>query len=359
MKHVHRAGLWLLSMTPLFTAMPAVAAQPSRVVTARAAVVQDDARIDRMWLREWESAAQYYLPFEDQYICFPTYSPDRPSSNTVSPEDYCRESAYAAEYLDARGRARELPIAKPIEEAQAALWLLRDPAVGQYGFIHSGRIMEIRNRREMIVRYVHLIDGAAMRDARRQEGNEFRRLARELITVPAVSNAKYQGSRERERALAALNQVLEDAADYRFTDRVSATEIQKDRDFSSRSWRIVGYNTTDLVVDERWPQGEAAERGLNLAIVAVDEDYVTAVPAALLARPLTEIQFLEVLESRGLTKADFVAYVEEARRELRRDYIPAVIRRIEGIEDTPEEPEDPADTEEGDGGVNDTVDLAD
>ncbi|MEM9414799.1 MAG: hypothetical protein AAGA29_04885 [Planctomycetota bacterium] len=360
------AGLLLIG--GMFSAGPALSAASGDGVAAK--MVEDsDPRVDRTWVREWEKFAVFYVPFEDGYVCFPDYSPDRPSSAATEVEDYIRETAYEAEFKDEHTRDRSIIITKPVEDAQAALWLLRDPQPGQYGYISTGAIERIIDRDEMILRSVLLLDGALVNADRRAENQTIHDRARELAEGRTRRQApKQQGNRadrrqdaaQRQRSIRQLRQILTEALAFRFADRQSALERQREEEFRQLRWRIVGYNTERLVIEERWPQGEVASRGLHLAIVAVEDGQVTAIPVALLERDLTEVQFLEVIASRGYTKAQFVALVDEMRREHRRDYVEHVINRLEGRDE--EEPvpvaDDEAEPEEKDP-VNDTVELAD
>ncbi len=324
---------------------------------------QADPRVDRTWIREWEKFAPFYLAYNDQYICFPTYSPDRQSSVEKSVETYIRETAYEVRYRDRQGRAQTFVISKPVEDAQAALWLLRDPHVGAYGYISCGYVSQIINERELILRFVRLIFGMEWSELRRQEMQEAREALRAmLISAPNRSRATqksrtvaHPAARQRRDDLLSVSDVIGEALAYRFESRDEAIEYQQSEAFQSRHWHIIGFSTDNIVAEELWPQGAASLAGLHLAIVAVDEETITAVPAAWLERELTELQFLEVIESRGLTKAGFVDLVNQARREHRRDYIPAVLQAMEGIEDDPAENDD---TDSSDG-VNDTVELAD
>lgn len=301
---------------------------------------QDDPRIERTWVREWSNFSKYYLAFEGGYVCFPTYNPAHGGSSLMSVEEYQRETAYEMEYQDEHSRDRSTLITKPIEEAHAALWSLSEPSIGVYGYIHSGKIDQIVSPNELILQYVHLIDGDRVRSEFAQELVGVRDLANELVT----GNARQ-----------AVNTLLRDAVGYRFADRFALIERQKDIVFKRMYWRIIGYNTENLVELERWPQGDAAVGGLQLAVVAVEGDTVTAVPAVLLQRELTELAFLDVLESRGLTKNQFVQLVTQARREHGRGYIPETLRLIEGADAEMGEQVDP----EEDLPVNDTVELAD
>ncbi|XAL99916.1 hypothetical protein OT109_00745 [Phycisphaeraceae bacterium D3-23] len=319
-----------------------------------------DPRIDRTWVREWEDFAEFYVPYEDGYVCFPAYSRDRPSSTTTEVNDYIRRTAYEAEFKDELSRNRSIIISKPVEDAQAALWLLDDPQPGQYGYISTGAIESIVDGDEMILRSVLLLDGAMVTEARHEEGRTLSDRVREL----AAGRNRRVDAAERQRAAREIREMLTEAQTYRFADRQAALERQREEDFRQLRWRIVGFNTERLVVEERWPQGNAARNGLHLAIISVEDGLVTAIPAALLERELTEVQFLEVIASRGYTKAEFVALINEMRREHRRDYIEHVVNRLEGLDAEegaqPAEDDEPEEDEpEEDKPVNDNVELAD
>lgn len=325
----------------------------------------DARKIDRVWVREWERFAHHYLEFEGAYVCFPTYDPDRPSSQTMTLEMYLRDSAYEGRYLDSHNRERTHTVVKPIEEAQAALWLLYHPSPGDYGYIQSGFVYEILNERELVLRAVKLLNGRTLQERRNQDSMETRRALRQLLanqTTPGeyrksmTTASRSNSMQEGDRQLPNVSEFINEVVDYHFADRNAVIPFQHEEGFARRSWRVVGYNTDRIEAKARWPQGEAEAAGLHLAIVAVDEDYITAVPAVWLERELTELQFLEVIDSRGLTKSEFVEMVNQNRREHRREYVEMTLREIEHLDRIPDEPSEGPDADRP---VNDTVELAD
>ncbi|MFI4861926.1 MAG: hypothetical protein ACIAXF_14740 [Phycisphaerales bacterium JB063] len=245
------------------------------------------------------------------------------------------------------------------EDAQAALWLLDDPQPGSYGYISTGAIETIVDHDEMILRRVLLLDGAPVNQALREENQAINGRVVEL----AAGRNRRDDAAERRRAARDIRELLTEAMTYRFADRQAALDLQHTPGFRQLRWRIIGYSTDRLVVEERWPQGDAAHNGLHLAVVSVEEGVVTAIPVALLERDMTEIEFLEVIASRGYTKAQFVELIMQMRREHRRDYVEHVILHLEGLDSETQVEADPSgdegDPEDGDGSVNDTVELAD
>ena len=208
-------------------------------------------------------------PSKTAYYCFPTYSPGRAGSSTTSVEDYIRQTAYEAEYKDEHGRARTLLITKPIEDAQAALWLLRDPKPGDYGYIHSGTIERINDSNDLVLRRVLLLDSEIVLEARHAEGRTLSDLTRDLAAGRTRRQPpKLQGgrnrrgdARQRENALREIREMLNEGQDFHLADPHVRLELHREEAFRELRWRIVGFNTQQLVTQERWaPRRGRAQR---------------------------------------------------------------------------------------------------
>lgn len=362
------------AMAVCASALPAVsgALSPEPVKQDDREAARVEARIDRLWVREWENFAVFYVPYGDGFACFPDYEEGRGGNGEMSVEDYIRETAYEIEYEDENRRDHTLLVAKPREDAQAAMWLLRDPSPGDFGYIHSGLIREIVDGDELIVTHVGLVHWPTVYEARQADLQKVLAESFRLVTgreLPEEDKGKLQrgndnrqDARQRTRSLSRLRPAMREAVNFRYADRAAAYERQKEEDFIALRWRIIGFNTENLTVGARWPQGEAAEEGLHLAVVDVQADgTVVAIPLALLEREMTELQFLDVIQDRQVTKDQFYDWVMAARREHGRDgYVRAVLDLIEGVEEdagTEEAPEGKPEDERPP--VNDSVELAD
>ncbi|MEM9414798.1 MAG: hypothetical protein AAGA29_04880 [Planctomycetota bacterium] len=339
---------WMLAVVALLVASP-MPAQPESSDDGRSATLEqqrEDARVDRLWNRAWREFVPYYIEHEGEFICVPGYDRRLPSSTGMSIDDYQRQSAWDQAYTDERGRDRTRTLVKPDEEAHAAVAIIPVIEVGQYGYIHSGNISQIEDDQTLVLERVWFLDAEAMRDEKKEMKDNVMRGVFEDIG-DAIRDRGRNERRNRGDGIAQRRGAENDAIDWAFEDRAAAAERQAERTFARYRWEIVGYRTNRLEADARWPAGRAAEEGLQLIIVAVEGNNITAVPAETIGRGISEVQFLDLLEERGLTKAEFVELVNEAKREDRSGYLPLVLAQLEG-----EERVDPAEP-------NDSVELAD
>ena len=349
---MHRTPLLCKLLTLCLTAgvlgtVPALAQTDAESLEAR----REQARIDSLWNRAWREFAPFYLEHDDTFVCVPGYDRSLPSSTGVSIRDYQERTAWEQEYTDERGRERTRTLVKPEEEAHAAVATITDIEAGRYGYIHSGNIDRIIDDKTLILDDIWLLDAAAaIEEVKELKASVVQGLVEDV--EGAIRNRGRDERRNRGDGIARRRGAENEAIDWAFEDRTATARRQRGRAFARMDWEIVGYRTDRLTDDARWPTGRAAEEGLQLVIVAVSGNTVTAVPAATIGRGLDEVAFLDMLAQRDITKAQFVEMVNDAKRESRDGYLPVVLAQLEGEDvliDTEVSPED---------GPNDSVELA-
>ena len=306
---------------------------------------REEARIERLWNLNWRTFAPYFLEHEGRFVCVPGYDRSKPSSVGLSISEYRKESIWTQEYEDERGKEVSRKLVKPEEEAFAAVALIPEVKVGQYGYIHSGEIDSIIDDKTVELEDVWLVDAAALREEKKE--------MKEQLWGEVLSDIE-DAIRERGRGRGRRGDIVDrrlaenDALDWGFEVREEAAERQRDSVFSRYTWVVKGYATDRLKAGARWPSEKAKEPGLQLIIVEVDGQTVTAVPTAMLRKGITELQFIDYLQAREMKKADFVEIVTEAKREHRGDYVAHVLAALTGQQA-------PAAADE----VNNEVELAD
>lgn len=315
---------------------------------------REQARVDRLWNLAWRNFASQYIEHDERFICVTNYDPKMPSSTGQSLNAYREKNVLEQTYRDERGRDQVRKIAKPSEEAHAAVALLPEVEPGQYGYIHSGEIADIVDGKTLIMEDVWLVDEEAIEDDRDDKLDlvveDVKEDIAEAIDRAVRRRNAHELRRERGEEFSALK--------WYFEDRDSAISRQREREFSRYEWQIVGFRTDRLAENKRWPSGRAAEQGLQLVIVEVKERdrTVTAVPVAAIGRGINELQFLEALEQRQITKPQFVEMVNDAKRQTndKDEVVAIVLDQLEGK--TPLAPEEDADEEAP---INEAVELAD
>lgn len=300
-------------------------------LTSTSSLAQDldpaeQARVDRVWNRYWRDVAPFYVQHGEAYICVPGYDRRLPSSTGFSASDYQRQTARQVEYQDERGRDQTRVEVKPDDEAQAAVQALPSVAVGTYGHIHSGSIAEIVDGQTVILRDVWLVDAEQVRTDKAEATAAVRREA--LGEVENRVRRARDGRRNNGDTIAEQAGSQRAFVEWAFADREALARRQRDRAFSRLEWRIEGFKTESLRIGERWPDGQT----LQLVIVEVTDREIVAVPAARVGSGLSELDFLNCLEARSITKAQFVDMMNQARREHDRDYLPVLLATLEGEE---------------------------
>jgi len=286
---------------------------------------REEARIERLWNLNWRAIAPHFLEHEGRFICVPGYERSKPSSVGQSISEYRSDSVWIQTYDDERGKEQSRKLTKPEEEAFAAVALIPEVAVGQYGYIHSGKIDEIIDDKTVELEDIWLVDAEAVREEKAQ-------LKKELWgeVLKDVEDAIRDRKRNRRSKFHDRRVLENEAIDWGFEVREEAMDRQRDGVFSRYTWRVEGYETASLKEDARWPSANAREPGLQLIIVEAKGRAVTAVPAASLRKGITELQFIDYLQSRDLNKAAFVEIVNDAKREHRSDYVAHVLAKITG-----------------------------
>eukprot|EP00752_Nemacystus_decipiens_P015052 g13408.t1 len=285
---------------------------------------REEARVERLWNLNWRTFTPSFLEHEGEFICVHGYNKRNPSSLGQSVSQYRSESTLTQAYTDERGRDASRKLTKPEEDAFAAVGLIPHVAVGQYGYIHSGLIESIVDDKTVELENIWLVDAEAVRD-------EKQKLKEELWgeVIEDIRDA-IEGRRNRRDTIRDRREMENDAIDWGFKSREEAADRQRAQVYSRYKWVVKGYATGKLKEDARWPSENAKEPGLQLIIVKIEDRTVTAVPAATLRTGITELQFIDYLRSREITKAQFMEVVNQAKSEHRGDYVAHALAQLTG-----------------------------
>ena len=290
-------------------------------------------RMERLWQQHWREFAAFYLEHDGRYVCFDTYDRTLANSRGLSARDYLKQSAKVFTVREDKGRDVEKTHTKPQGEVDVMVKALPDFAAGHYGFIHSGMIAGIEGPDTLVLRDVWLVDAGEVVREKAQSLEELRRQSwRDAEDAfrdrdrrgPSIVDRHFRGR---------------DLLDWLYAEREDA--VRRQQRMTERRWRIVGFDTRTLVEGKRWPSG--GKDGIQVAIVSVADGVVTAVPASRLGKGLTESQFKQALDQRGMTVERFCEVLTEQKRQNALRYRDAVLEAVEGraVGDTPA----PANTE--------------
>lgn len=336
------AALLLLAVMVVPAASAQVAEEEKSIEQRR-----EDARVERLWNLNWRTIAPNFIEHNGDFICVPGYERSKPSSTGQSVSEYRSKSTWTQTYDDDRGKEVSRKLTKPEEEAFAAVALIPEVEVGQYGYVHSGKIDNIVDDKTVELESIWLVDAEAVREEKKKLKEDLWGEALKDIEDAIRDRGRGRGRGNRGNIFDRRT-VENEALDWGFEVREEAIDRQRDSVFSRYTWVVKGFATGKLKEDARWPSAKAKDPGLQLIVVEVDGRTVTAVPAASLRKGITELQFLDYLQTREIKKADFVEMVTEAKREHRSDYVVHVLAKLTG--DTSVAPDD--------GGGNNEVELA-
>lgn len=309
---------------------------------------REEARVERLWNLNWRAFVNSFVEHEGEYICVPGYERDLPSSTGQSISDYRSKSVWQQTFKDERGEQQTRKLTKPEADAFAAVAMIPEIEVGQYGYIHSGQIEDIIDGKTVQLEDIWLVDSEAVNEEKKELKEKLWGQVLEDIEDAIRDRARKRGGKSSRRL------AENEAIDWGFESREQAIRRQRDSVFTRYDWVVKGFATDRLKEDARWPSAKSKEPGLQLIIVSVEDRAVTAVPAASLRKGITELQFIDYLQTKEMNKAAFIELVTEAKREHRGEYVAHVLAALTG-EESPVAKDD----EDGEGGFNNEVELAD
>lgn len=257
----------------------------------------------------WRKYATLASRIEGGFVVIPKYDRRLESSRGITPHQAMDLLKVEREVRN--GNLVRKQVAYPDRaDAEAYSKALPELRVGQYGWVASAEVVEIIDRKQMIVKDIWLVDRPKLR---KEYEKDRQRSARE-------------NDGEANTELLRFN----------YAKRIEMMEQQEDRDEGfERAFRLVGYDTRGLRVGDRW-------KGLN------DEGFQVAVAYWETPEPdeeeesrrrrdddeprlvLTEVQdrmretldeqgFKELLQARDMTVASFVDLIRTLRENDRRN----------------------------------------
>lgn len=193
-------------------------------------------------------------------------------------------------------------------DAEAYSKALPSLEVGSYGWVASAQVVEIIDRKQLIVKEIWLVDRGKLRGEYEKDKAESAR----------------QNNGEPNKELLKFN----------YAERIKMKEQQEDSDEGfEEQFRIVGYDTRGLRVGDRW-KGHNDE-GFQVAVAYWEEPepeegesrrrrkddprLVLTEVQSLMRDTLDEQGFKKLLNARGMSVADFVDLVRTVRERDRRN----------------------------------------
>ncbi len=320
-------ALAVLVLVLLLTSARASAQALPPLATEEEAAAVPQPRIESAWRSYWQRFAARCAALEGEYVVCPYYDKRYDSNASLTVEEALRGQTRRRTVRVFINLTKQEKYVPPRAEAQALAQALPEWKIGNYGYIHSAEVVEVRSPTDMIVRDIWLVDAD---DVQRQ-------------IEDARLRARAQDGYSRDDSNIQLQ----------FRQRLELIERQGERTFQGPH-RIVGFNTYGLKPGDRW-RGDDPGKGIQLAVVKADDppdeskerrsvrrtrrqrrqtEQLVAVDLRLFANShLTEAQLLELLEQRGLSQRRFAAsllnLLQQKYDEKEDDPVGALLESIE------------------------------
>ncbi len=297
------------------------------------------------WALGWRDCAKYYVGWKGEFYSFAKYDRNYPSSAMIE-NKRMTEKSYSGtpslatlrqSYKDETGQDKKRVLQKDSAEVFAAVSLMPQIADGEYGWIHSGQVVRIVSADEVVLNQLWLVDGEDLASQERkisarllaQDVADFRAKVEDVSRLPRIGGRPPE-HRNNGEIINQYTVMQREAAQWWFAERSKARARQSqawgEDAFAGYEWHVLGFKTEKMKEGMRWPSGD---KGIQLAILVVTNHSVYAAPLAFLEKGLSEVEMLEMLGKRGLTKADFASLAKEARRRDSKNWLLPVINAID------------------------------
>ena len=267
-------------------------------------------RVAPLWERHWRRFAAKTIPFEGDFVSCPAFDRQFPSSAKVTPDQWRHDHSVRRRVGMGGALVQTQTVTPPREEGEAAAMLLPEMAVGQYGHIHSVKVLRVLGPLEMLVDDVWLVDPEQVEAERDRMERDLRQ--------KAGNNSDARGE-------------INDRVDAAFEQRKAAAGRQRRGAFTDQA-RLVGFPTQGLEPGRRYTG--PAGRPFQVAVLRAEDQMsrtgrttstrrssssrarqqLVLGPALDFTTGVTEHQFRAMIEKRGLTDAQFVQMVLDAHQ---------------------------------------------
>lgn len=311
-------ALQLLAMTLTFSS-PAVAEktqvekEKEPKPTAREVLEALDPTTRSRWRRHYGVFARQCIPFEDDYVVCPTYNNRYDSSRLTTVAEAIIAGTERRRLRMGPNLTKNILLKPETEDIEPLVKALPRVEIGEWGYIHSGNVVEVIDDDEMMIDWIWLIDDSEVRDEKRDREDELRE--------EAEARVEAEKRQTNNRRIRVDYRAIREKVDFEFKYREELADQQRDNSFRN-TVRLVGFNTAGLVKRMRWGGGAGVD-GIQIAIVAQEKygnprkpglRYV-AVPARWFRDGLTEEQFIDMLDKRGMSVTEFVEFMQNAKRD--------------------------------------------
>lgn len=255
----------------------------------------------------WRKYAVFASEIEGGFVVIPKYDRRLESSRRIS-------TAQAMEHLKVEKEVRQGNLVRKRskfpdrEDAEAYSKALPNLSVGSYGWLASVEVVEVIDRKQMIVKEVWLINTPKLR--------------------AEYEKAKARSARENN------GEPNMDLLRFNYAERIKLTKQQEDRDAGfEREFRLVGFDTRGLRVGERWKG--LNDEGFQVAVAMWEQPepkedegrrrrkpeprLVLTEVETIMRKTLDEQGFKSLLASREMTVAAFVDLLRTVRERDRRN----------------------------------------
>ncbi len=309
------------------------------------AIEKDPKRIAALWRIHWRLYAMRTAQVGNEFYTCATYDARYPSSRHVTVSQLMSR-ATQVQKIRSGNLIKTREIAPDRDDAKLAAESIMEIKAGEYGYITSAKVDKVVGPDEMIISNIQLIDSKQVAEDKKRDLAKVPQIRKRNVT--SRSSNRYRGGdsrsraaydryqREKERraereyelAVRAREDLLKRIAES-YEAKEQLVKIQSDDSFKGPVV-VKGFPTARVKAGGQWT-GDRPKQGPQIAIVGTDGSgsrsrtsssrqrggRLVAMPAYLFRKPLSESQFLAMLESRNVSVAEFVNQVLKAKQRNR------------------------------------------
>jgi len=339
-------SLLLLALAGCFWQYPLSAQQAAETAAENPLLAR---QIERRWKLHWYKFGKHCAKVDGRFVICHTYDNRYPSSVGLT-----AKQARAEESKKVQVRSgiiiRTVTIKPDSNDIDAYVKALPQVAAGEYGYIHSAKIVSKQGPFAMTISDIWVVDEKEItkdikekteyiesrRQAVQREYDRQRRIYDQQRAQQQRSQSSRTGTSSRSTTnynrlqqpnFSQFDQALKDL-ERRYKHRTELIEQQNSNAYQSPIL-VIGHPTAGLRPGTRWRHPKSKD-GLQLAIVGKlvspsesktstlrgrSNTMLVAVPASKFRNGLTEEEFLALVTEAGVTKKAFVDKVVEAMQE--------------------------------------------
>lgn len=289
--------------------------------------------------------AEQFANIDGKLYACPGYDRRYASSARLSADRWRLDNAESQRVAAFTGLVKTKRYFPPREEVDLATMALPDLAPGAYGHIHSAKVVSVISPTQMLVTDVWLVDADQVTAERERDEKMGERIIERMKQDEEAEREREREQEYRRRGgydredCAAGDTDIRSVLEWRYRQRDQA--IEKQKDFSGKTVRLVGFPTATAAPGRRWPLG-AAKVGPQIAIIAEEmppasksgssrsaKPVLVAINAQALDKPANDAHLSQLIAATAMSAGEFVALTQGMMREHGAEAMPLIVATLQ------------------------------